>query len=124
MKGMFSCASKHGQSNPWSSHFAWLKVDLHKLKVSRRWEQKCKVCKTSRTPFVLRSDFEQAVRKMMLSVLEQRLGISCKVDKALLAFNEPDFVRNAGGARATAQVLTPRAELSPRATHLASRSGV
>ena len=90
VKGMFSCSSTHGQSNPWSSHFAWLKVDLHKLKVSRRWEQKCKVCKTSRAPFVLRTDFEQAVRKMMISVLEQRLGISCKVDKALLAFNEPD----------------------------------
>lgn len=90
VKGMFSCANKHGQSNPWSSHHAWLTVDLHKLKVSRRWEQKCKVCKTSRAPFVLKTDFEQAVRKMMLSVLEQRLGISCKVDKALLASNEPD----------------------------------
>ncbi|KAJ1450966.1 hypothetical protein M885DRAFT_570584 [Pelagophyceae sp. CCMP2097] len=88
--GKFGCANKvdarHKEANAkaWTSHYAWVLVDLHKLELKQRWHQKCSVCKSKRSPFVSRDALKEPLHKMMLEVLEERNGIYHAPDKALM----------------------------------------
>ena len=93
VKGNFMCSKTHdGEpgNKAWSSHYAWLTVDLHKQRVTKRWVQKCKTCGEVRAPYVSKEAFTEAVRKMMLEQLEHAHGVSSKVDRGLMQPNSPN----------------------------------
>ena len=87
VKGFFGCMECKGRG--WSSHFAWVTVDLHLMRPCKRWLQKCAACKKARAPGIPQAAFKIAVDKLMLKLLETMNDVEFKIDRAVYG-TDPD----------------------------------
>ena len=65
--GHLKCSHYNHPSKSWSTHLAWLKLDLVKQRVVKNYKQACQICRNNCSPYIEPSELarmiEVAVRR-------------------------------------------------------------
>eukprot|EP00118_Oscarella_pearsei_P005467 m.25158 g.25158 ORF g.25158 m.25158 type:complete len:149 (+) comp28751_c0_seq2:1066-1512(+) len=70
--GRLRCSGGNGLNhspNSWSSHLAWIKIDLIGRRIVKNYSQECQTCRDKRRPYVSQDELER-----MIEVVVERVA--------------------------------------------------